>query len=122
MAIADAIMQEIIKDSATEDSGFPLVKAASLMIGMSIDLGEHFTALKHDIDTTYMAPALIDAADLERVVDTTVDEWVRVTGVVADDATEMVTIYTDNPVVPPVRLANNERVIVLVGDDASKLN
>lgn len=120
MTIPENILREIIDTSTPEHSNLPYVKTKHLMIGMTVDLSEHFTALKHEIETTYMVPDLIDAAELGRIIDVTVDEWLDVTGLVRDNTNATITIDTDNPAVPSLRLPENTPVMVLVGDDASK--
>lgn len=120
MAIPETILREIIDASTPEHSDMPYVKAKYLMIGMSIDLGEYFVKLKAEIDNTFVAPDLIDTAELERIIHIATDEWLDVTSVVADTTNNTITIDTDNPAVPPLRLPENRCVMVLVGDDASK--
>ena len=120
MAIPETILREIINASTPKHSDIPYVKAKYLMIGMSIDLGEYFVKLKTEIDNTFVAPGLIDTAELERIIHIATDEWLDVTSVVADTTNNTITIDTDNPAVPPLRLPENRCVMVLVGDDASK--
>ena len=122
MAIPEIILREIIDASTPESSNLPYVKAKYLMIGMSVDLGEYFVKLKAEIEDTFVAPDLIDAAELERIIDVTTDEWLDVTSVVADTVNKTITIDTDHPAVPSLRLPEDMCVMVLVGDEASKSN
>lgn len=121
MAIPDIILREIIDASTPESSNMPYVKAKYLMIGMSVDLSEYFVKLKAEIEDTFVAPDLIDAAELERIIDVATDEWLDVTSVVADTVNNTITIDTDNPAVPSLRLPEDMTVMVLIGNDASKL-
>ena len=120
MAIPETILHEIINASTPEGNNLPYVKVKYLMIGMSVDLSLYFMKLKSEIDNTYMAPDLIDTAELERIIDVATDEWLDVTSVVADTVNKTITIDTDHPAVPPLRLPEDKYVMVLVGDDASK--
>ena len=120
MAIPEIILREIIEASTPEGSNLPHIKAKYLMIGMSVDLSEYFVKLKHEIETTHMAPDLINAVEVDRIINTTTDEWLCVTSVISDNTNKTITIDTDNPLVPPLRLPEDERVMVLIGDDASK--
>lgn len=126
MAIPEIILREIIDASAPENNdlprSLPCVKVKYLMVGMSIDLGEYFTRLKHDIETTFAVPTLIDDTPFQQIVDITTDEWLHVTGVIADNDNKTITVHTDDQSVPPVRLPEDMCVMVLVGDDASKSN
>lgn len=122
MTIPEIILREIIDASTPEGSNMPYVKAKYLMIGMSVDLSEYFVKLKAEIEDTFVAPDLIDAAELERIIDVATDEWLDVTSVVADTVNKTITIDTDNPAVPSLRLPEDMCVMVLVGDDASKLS
>ena len=121
MAIPETILRDIINASTPEHSNMPYVKAKYLMIGMSVDLSLYFMKLKSEIDNTYMAPDLIDTAELERIIDVATDEWLEVISVVADTVNNTITIDTDHPTVPPLRLPEDKYVMVLVGDDASKI-
>ena len=120
MAIPEIILREIIDASTPEGSNLPYVKAKYLMIGMSVDLSEYFVKLKAEIEDTFVAPDLIDAAELDRIISVATDEWLDITSVVADTVNKTITIDTDNPAVPPLRLPEDRCVMVLVGDDASK--
>lgn len=122
MTIPDTLLRDIIDASTPEGSDAPYVKAKYLMVGMTIDLGEYFVALKREIDDAFMAPDLINAAELEKIIEITADEWLDVTGVIADTVKNTITINTNDPLVPPLRLPEDECVMVLVGDDASKLH
>lgn len=120
MAIPKTILREIINASTPEGSDLPYIKAKYLMIGMTIDLSEYFVKLKAEIDNTFVAPDLINAAELERIVEITADEWLDITSVVADTVNKTITIDTDNPAVPSLRLSEDKPVAVLIGDDVSK--
>ena len=120
MAIPETILREIINASTPEHSDLPYVKAKYLMIGMSVDLSEYFVKLKAEIDNTFVAPDLINTAELEQIIDVTTDEWLDVTSIIADTTNNTIIIDTDHPAVPPLRLPEDKYVIALVGDDASK--
>lgn len=120
MAIPETILRDIIDVSTPEGSNMPYVKAKYLMIGMSVDLSLYFMKLKSEIDNTFVTPDLIDATTLERIIDVTTDEWLDVTSIVADTTNNTITIGTDHPDVPSLRLPEDKYVMVLVGDDASK--
>ena len=121
MTIPDTLLRDIIDVSTPEGSDAPYVKAKYLMVGMTIDLGEYFVALKREIDDAFMAPDLINAAELEKIIEITADEWLDVTGVSSNSANNAITIDTDNPEVPSLRLPEDTPVMVLIGDDSSKL-
>lgn len=121
MAIPEAILREIIDASTPESSNLPYVKAKYLMIGMSVNLHEYFIKLKAEIEDTYIAPDLIDAAELERIIEITSDEWLNITSVISNSTNRTITIDTDHPAVPSLRLPEDKCVMVLVGDDASKI-
>lgn len=120
MTIPDTLLREIIDTSTPEGSDAPYIKAKYLMIGMTIDLGEYFVKLKAEVEDTFMAPDLIDAAELERIIEIASDEWLDVTGLTRNSATNTITIDTDNPEVPSLRLPEDTPVMVLIGDDSSK--
>lgn len=120
MTISDTLLRDIIDASTPEGSNMPYVKAKYLMIGMTIDLGEYFVKLKAEVEDTFMAPNLIDAAELGRIIKITSDEWLDVTGLTRNSATNTITIDTDNPEVPSLRLPEDTPVMVLIGDDSSK--
>lgn len=115
MTIPDIILREIIDASTPESSNLPYVKAKYLMIGMSVNLSEYFVKIKADIEDTFMAPDLINAVELKQIIKITTDEWLNVTSVVADTVNKTITIDTDNPLVPPLRLPEDMCVMVLVG-------
>lgn len=94
----------------------PFAKAKLLTLGMTIDLNEHFRHIKENIETTFEVPSLINIAELDNIIETTEDESLHVTGLIADD-NGMVTIYTDNPTVPPLRLPDGELIPVILDDD-----
>lgn len=120
MTIPDTLLRDIIDASTPEGSDAPYIKAKYLMIGMTIDLGEYFVKLKAEVENTFMAPDLIDAAELERIIEIASDEWLDVTGLTRNSATNTITINTDNPGVPSLRLPEDTPVMVLIGDDSSK--
>lgn len=122
MTIPENILHEIIATSIAEGGHAPYVKAKYLIIGMTIDLSEYFIRLKREIEDTFVAPDLIDATELERIIDVATDEWLDVTSVVADTVNKTITIDTDHPAVPSLRLPEDMCVMVLIGDDASKSN
>ena len=121
MTIPDTLLRDIIDASTPEGSDAPYVKAKYLMVGMTIDLGEYFVALKREIDDAFMAPDLINTAELEKIIEITADEWLDVTGVSSNSANNAITIDTDNSEVPSLRLPEDTPVMVLIGDDSSKL-
>lgn len=122
MTIPEHILRDIIDASTPEHSTMPYVKAKYLMIGMSVDLSEYFVKLKADIEDSFLAPDLIDTAELDRIIKITTDEWLHVTSLTSDNVTNTITIDTDHPAVPSLRLPEEMCVMVLVGDDASKQN
>ena len=94
----------------------PFAKAKLLTLGMTIDLNEHFCHIKENIETTFEVPSLINITELDNIIETTEDESLHVTGLIADD-NGMITIYTDNPTVPPLRLPENGLIPIILDDD-----
>lgn len=88
----------------------PVIPVRLLTIGMQIDISAHLEHILQRDVPTLATPSLFDANRLKRAINWASDEWLTVTSLSYDAATERILVTLDESVVPTIAFDPNDYV------------